>query len=119
MTAMTDDFDWTGESVVVPPRLGVAVYLNCDGDVIVRTQADPRFEEEDQTILLPRAHAAAVAASILETAGIGGVDPAPSTSAVRQRRYRERHHRNGRDVTRDGDGDGQTVTPLLLANADA
>src|SRR5690348_1570489 len=107
---MIDDFDWTSESVVVPPRLGLAVYLNCDGDIIVRTQADPRFEEEDQTILLPRAHAGAVAAAILETAGIGGIERAPSTSAARQRRYRERHHRNGRDVTRDGDGDDQGMT---------
>jgi hypothetical protein len=68
-------------------------------------------------------HAQAVAAAILDAAGIGIDAPlrracadhapsAPSVGALRQKRYRQRHQRDARDVTGDGGSSGSNVTQL-------
>jgi hypothetical protein len=43
-----EDFDWyTDDSIVVPPRPGVAIYENRKGDVVIRTQnVDAPFDED-------------------------------------------------------------------------
>jgi hypothetical protein len=60
---MSDDFSWDNdESIVVEPVLGIAVYENPDGDVVIRIQSD--CSDGDEFIAIPRDRARAVAAAI-------------------------------------------------------
>ena len=54
---MRADFDWSqnSECVVFPTVLGVAVYRNADGDVVIRQQAGP-LDEDDTFVILPEMH---------------------------------------------------------------
>lgn len=56
---MKDEFVWEGSSreecVVVVPVQGIAVYLNAEGDVVIRQQAlqTSQGDQEDQFVVVP------------------------------------------------------------------
>jgi hypothetical protein len=64
---MANDFNWNDrEDVVVQSVQAVAVYMNVNGEVVIR-QEDP-MGNEDAIIAVPRAQARALAKAITEAA---------------------------------------------------
>ena len=58
------DFDWNdNEAIVLEPRLGLAVYLNQQGDVVIRQQGD--YPDEDVWVVFPASDAETVARRIV------------------------------------------------------
>lgn len=49
------DYDWSNslDDIVFQPNPAVAVYLNVDGDVVIRQQRD-QYEDEDSVVIIPR-----------------------------------------------------------------
>ena len=49
------EYDWANSSddIVFPSAAAVAVYLNGDGDLVIRQQRDP-YEDEDSVVIVPR-----------------------------------------------------------------
>ena len=118
-------FDWAAlhdaGDVVVLEQPAIACYLNPRGAIVLRQDTD-----DDYFVWFRPEHAAAVAAAILEAAGLDGTKlasggattcgttrPKDPTAAERQRRYRESKKerpapepdifdRDDRDVTRSG-----------------
>lgn len=102
------DFDWTGSgSIAVAEQLAIAIYPNPKGVVVVR-QERAWDEDSDTVIFVNPDHARAVAAAILEAAGlepdvvIAGLLAPPATppvadptAAERQRRHRQRLKQGG------------------------
>ena len=94
------EFDWHDtDEVIVREQPAVAVYLNLAGDIVLRQQGD--VFDDDAWIWFHPEHAAAIAAAILEAAGLDApvltpsqttdaVLPKDPTAAERQRKYRER-----------------------------
>jgi hypothetical protein len=61
--------DWDkDESVVVPPRKGIAVFLNTDGDVVILQQAAIAGDHDDAVVFSPSC-AKAIIAEIRKAAG--------------------------------------------------
>lgn len=54
-------YDWSksADDLVYPSRAAVAVYLNADGDLVIRQQRDI-YEEEDSVVIIPREKAASL-----------------------------------------------------------
>ena len=53
---MPDDFDWNGlggQEKVVNAARETAVYLNADGDVVIRQRKDWPDEQEDPFLVIP------------------------------------------------------------------
>jgi len=51
---MSDDFNWddlSDEEVVVPSVRGVAVYMNGDGDIVIRQQSAADADSDDVVVL--------------------------------------------------------------------
>lgn len=112
-----DDFDWNDSDAVVIAHQGqVAVYLNPDGDVVVRQEGD-WWRKDDAWIVVQPDKARRLCEAILALAEFGQPDkhplalpaPADRTGADRQKRYRERKRTGvtagrvtGEAVTRDG-----------------
>jgi hypothetical protein len=91
-----DDFDWTDrEDIVVAHQGQVAVYLNPDGDVVVRQEGD-WWRKDDAWIVVRPENARQLAEAILALAHpdmaprLALPAPADRTAAERQRRHRER-----------------------------
>ncbi len=95
-------WSWTDDAgdVVVPDHPPVAVYVNPEAAVVVRQRAHWP-DEDDPWIWFAPQHAPAIAAAILEAAGLDatammlestqvGSKASDKTAAGRQRRYRER-----------------------------
>jgi len=60
-----DDFDWNDdEAIVLEPRLGVAVYLNQKGDVVIRQQGS--YPDDDVWVVFPATDAEIVARRIVD-----------------------------------------------------
>ena len=87
------DFDWIEmpDDVVVPEQAAIAVYINRDGEVVIR-QAGQYHPDEDSCIVVAPAHARRLADAIIETADIAahqpddGDPPAPKDrTAAKQR----------------------------------
>ena len=52
------EFDWdTDESVIIPPRLGVAIYENSLGQIVLRQQSASGDVDEDPFLHVSREHA--------------------------------------------------------------
>ena len=104
--------------VIVRAQPAIACYLNPAGDIVLRQHGD--YFDDDAWIWFAVEQAPAVAAAILEAAGLDATALAPeptqkpkdTTAAGRQRRYRKRQKkeltlepdifdRDDRDVTRD------------------
>lgn len=48
------EFDWScSESVIFHSHAAVAVYLNADGDLVIRQKQD-EYEDEDSVVIVPR-----------------------------------------------------------------
>jgi hypothetical protein len=49
------DYDWENstDDLVFPAMAAVAVYLNADGDLVIRQQRD-QYEDEDSVVIIPR-----------------------------------------------------------------
>ena len=52
---MVAEYDWTNSSddIAFPSTAAVAVYLNGDGDLVIRQQHEP-CEDEDSVVIVPR-----------------------------------------------------------------
>ena len=121
-------WDWQDDAddVIVRGQSAIACYLNPAGDIVLRQHGD--YFDEDAWIWFAVEQAPAVAAAIIEAAGLDATALAPeptqkpkdTTAAGRQRRYRKRKKkepspepdifdRDDRDVTRDVT-DRDTVT---------
>ncbi len=119
-------FDWLDDvgDIVVPEQPAIACNPNPKGAIVLRQDT-----EDDHFVWFHPEHAAAVAAAILEAAGLDTTALIPEAAQVdskskdpsaagRQRRYRERKKKQptpepdifDRDVTRDVT-DRNTVTP--------
>lgn len=62
------DFDWSNNAdLVFPTTAAVAVYLNCDGDLVIRQQRDP-YEDEDSVVIIPRERVPALLRKIASVA---------------------------------------------------
>lgn len=118
--AHAEDFDWQDDpSIICREQAATAVYSNVHGAVVIR-QAQAWDENSDTLIILEPACARRAARAILEllaaldgrrTAEANKIDDEaeqqPSTNALRQRRYRERHRNGG--VTPESVTDGAGV----------
>ncbi len=120
-------WDWAdgADHTVIPEQPAIACYTNPAGAVVLR-QNGAWNDDEDAWIFFAPEHAAAIAAAILETAGMVDADiaelapepaqdaikPMASPAAARQKRYRQRKKKEPalfdgedsdvtRDVTRD------------------
>jgi hypothetical protein len=49
-----NEFDWSGNDVIVRPQGGVAAYLNENNDIVIRRQAEAEVEQFDRTIVIGR-----------------------------------------------------------------
>ena len=121
------EFDWLQDAgdVVVRSQPAIAIYPGPAG-VIIRRQGDI-CDDGDDVIWFAAEQAPAIAAAIMEAAGLDAKAMAPeptrkpkdTTAAGRQRRYRERQKKEstpepdifGRDVTRDVTPEDRDATP--------
>ncbi len=114
------EFDWLEDAgdVIVRSQPAVAVYPGPAG-VVIRRQGDHWNGDGDDVIWFTTEHAPAVAAPILEAAGLDPTALAPEptlrrtkakdpTAAGRQRRHRERKKK---ESTPEPDIFGRDVTP--------
>lgn len=104
---------WKDSSIVVRPQLGIAVYPNDTGDIVVRQECE-KYEDQDSAIVVPREHARIVALAILAAANLSRsslpdepqeidiVRTKDRTGAERQRRYREKRNASDSVTSRDG-----------------
>ena len=55
------DYDWENstDDLVFPAMAAVAVYLNVDGDLVIRQQRD-QYEDDDSVVIIPRDRVAAL-----------------------------------------------------------
>lgn len=60
------DFDWTVDCVVVRSVEAIALYLNEQGDIVLRQQH--RLGDDDSFIFFPKSQAKAIAKAILDAA---------------------------------------------------
>ena len=106
----SNDFNWNpsgddGHDIVVRHQPAIAVYLNPHGEIVIRQQDE---YDQDHYVYVTKDNVSKVAERMQELAEIAGAPAqlAPSKGAERQRRYRQRHHRNGvtpvQHVTEDG-----------------
>lgn len=98
-------WEWADDDgdVVVEEQPPVAIYINPKGAIVIRQRAENR-DDDDPFLWFAPQHALAIAKAILEAAGLDAADiadltletaqvatkPMASTSAARQRRYRDR-----------------------------
>ena len=62
-----DKIDWfSDESVVVPPVLGILVFVNATNEIVIRQQ--DQMGDEDVFITFPKSNAKAIAKAINEAA---------------------------------------------------
>ncbi len=61
------DFDWSNstDELVFQSSASVAVYLNIDGDLVIRQQRD-EYEDEDSVVIIPRTNVAVLIRKIYE-----------------------------------------------------
>ncbi len=125
------EFDWLEDpgDVVVRAPSAVAVYPGPAG-VVIRRPGDHWNGDGDDVTWFTTEHAPAVAAAILEAAGLDatalapaptrvGSKPKDSTAAGRQRRYRERQKRESPpDIFDRADRDDRDVTDRDTATRD-
>ena len=122
-------WDWhdDADDVIVPDQPPVACYVNPKGAVVLR-QRDDWPSDDDPIIWFAVEHAPAVAAAILDAAGIDATALAPEpaqvaskakdpTGAERQQRRRRKKKESTPDIfdRDDRDGDRDTVTRDGLA----
>lgn len=121
MMSRSRDFDWNDvvDDVVIPEQAAIAVFVNPQGDVVIR-QAGQYGPDEDMWIIVAPDRAAVLADAIVQATAFHGTQPDDSkpaaakdrTAADRQRRYRERQRNGDRDVAGRDD-----TMPLLLENS--
>ncbi len=63
---MSQDFDWSSESVVVQPVEAIAVYTNPRGEIVIRQRS--LVGSEDPFIVIPISHVQSVVDAMLEQA---------------------------------------------------
>lgn len=130
MGSSTDErFDWnSGDVVVLPTRMGIAVYFNPKGDVVVR-QEDQFDQSEDDWVVMSREDACRVAHRILDMVEEadrpaycrGSVSPGaqgPNTSASKPKDQTAAERQRRRRRKRDGHGVAAPVTHVTPANRD-
>jgi hypothetical protein len=71
---MESKFDWNdSDAVVLKTTRGIAVYLNTDGDLVVRQ--DGREDDYDQCVVVPRDRATSVIEAMCDAIGVGRAKP--------------------------------------------
>lgn len=109
------EFNWyEDESIIARTSMGIAVYQNDRGEIVVRQEREASWQDDDPFIVIQPAIAVKVAQAILEQAGLSyppfGAEnqasgaPKDRTAAERQRRHRQNQRDNQNGVT-------ETVTP--------
>jgi hypothetical protein len=65
------EYDWENstDDLVFPAMAAVAVYLNVDGDLVIRQQRD-QYEDEDSVVIIPRDRVPALIRKISGAAGL-------------------------------------------------
>jgi hypothetical protein len=65
------DYNWCdgSDDLVFPSVAAVAVYLNRDGDLVIRQQRD-RYEDEDSVVIIPRDRVPALIQKVSTVAGL-------------------------------------------------
>lgn len=57
---MDREFNWNSDdSVVIPTTKGIAVYVNKNGDIVIRQQASD-YGEDDSVVIVPLIHLSAL-----------------------------------------------------------
>ena len=131
---MSDRFDWSHlepEAIVAPSQIEIVVYLNPNGDLVIRRRPD-EFEQEDIWVVVGQAFVLRLVDRIAELYGFSlpiakslqsipadvAVLPPPErltsrdpTGAERQRRFRER-----RKQRRNGGAPGHQASVSNLVN---
>jgi hypothetical protein len=119
---MSSDFDWSDINVVIHEQPQSGVYLNPNGQLVIR-QLRNAYEDEDPFLYFSLENVPALVRAIIDTAGIEPADvwpqqqlnvlpaPIPATGAERSKRYRQRKRDDG-VTNRDARRHATTVTPL-------
>lgn len=62
---MSDKFDWTDPDLIhVSPD--TCIYTNPKGDIVIRSQMDSMFQQEDPYVVIPQDSAARVIAALVD-----------------------------------------------------
>lgn len=68
---MSDDHSWDDdEGVVIKPQLGIAVYCNGSGEIVIRQQSGSR-DDDDPFVYFPREHVKKIIAALRRAAAEG------------------------------------------------
>ena len=70
------DYDWSknGDDLVFGSSAAVAVYVNADGDLVIRQQRD-RYEDEDSVVIVPSERVPALIRRISQVAALQRTPP--------------------------------------------
>jgi hypothetical protein len=97
---MADDFDWNNdETVTVRTQMGLAVYTNPHGALVIRQEGS--YPDDDVWVIFDACHARTIARRILEEAGI---DPAIAFRDTHRDSFRSQTGNEHSDIGQVGTG---------------